>query len=712
MTLDAFLASLTKPFWLDDPLFKTSDPPVSVDLTAADVDFVLAETRRSLERNRVGRAVNWLALGIRFRGDTYVPLVRRSGLLRPSKYGFRVSTIQPVVAALLARAEQLQLSHRSGRYLQSIAALATISPGALQRSQAILSFLRTHRHVALKGLLAMVDFAFMHETPADKSTDTDDIAFYTKEDLAEGFSLIVNMFSDAFGLLDRDIAILDAKAVASEEYAPVLVDACIIRKFVEWEVLIDVLDYEVTTEPGESNFILKSPDTNLAKSLRLGYIQTDMQTYVHHSEIKGRGLLPMRRVGENFYEDVKARWVEYVAEPVPRYRYHVPLVPEFLQLFAQDAFFLDEMLLLSAAAKDNLAEMDDILAFTLFEDVSVLELLKIQRFFNFLRSYAAAHLKEILPRQRALVFESLVPRFEIAQLLDVLGYIIPKEKAEKVLRLLNWKPGQGKVFDLQYQPVFLLEDVATIPSNVLASSNIIRNSLQIVRERIHASSSSDPITGLLDDAVKEAGWKSHVNRKYSFRGVSGEIDVLAVTESLLFAFECKNSLHPCNMHEIRTSVDHLRRAEEQLSRFASFWENPEFRSYLGRLIECPLTKETVLLTCIVTGNRMFTGYRMGEHPVRSVYELTAFLAEGTVKIGDQIRCFWKGSHVSAEDLVAYLKESLHVPQLEAMQPIRHGYQFGDVGIDEEVFVLDVLEAAKNLGFDTASLAASIDTPSV
>ena len=57
------------------------------------------------------------------------------------------------------------------------------------------------------------------------------------------------------------------------------------------------------------------------------------------------------------------------------------------------------------------------LNFAISDDLTVLKLLKVQRLFHFLSSYAAAHLAEILPKNRPIVFQPLILRLDIAELL-------------------------------------------------------------------------------------------------------------------------------------------------------------------------------------------------------------------------------------------------------------------------------------------------------
>ena len=85
--------------------------------------------------------------------------------------------------------------------------------------------------------------------------------------------------------------------------------------------------------------------------------------------------------------------------------------------------------------------------------------------------------------------------------------------------------------------------------------------------------------------------------------------------------------------------------------------------------------------------------------------------DGTVRIGDQVRKFWKSDMLTTEDLIAYLEEDLlHRPQFNAMEPVRHPYRLGDFVVSEEVFVLDIMKAAGRLGFDVSTLYAGDAAP--
>jgi len=370
--LHDFIARLRSPLWLDDRQFYLDPPPLS----GADSDQILTELQNHLSRQHPGRAANWLGLGIRLGGDAFLSSVRRRGLLRPSKYHFLSTTIDRATGILLEHASALGLGDTTLQYLRSVRTLAALSPAILERQQSLLAFLRSNRPVALKGLLATTDFLFMRGHYADRTVSTADIAFYSKEDIAEGLSLIFDLFSRTLGLSDHDLALLDAEAVAADRYVSPLIDACHIRKFQEWEILVDILAYVITGQPSQTEITLWCPDVSLAKSLRLGYIQTDMRGHIRLEELKQHPAMTIRQAGEDFYTKLGERFVEYVPDPLPRYRFNIPLHPEFFNLFSRNTLFREELFALSASANDNLASLEQILSFRLYEDLTLSDLLR------------------------------------------------------------------------------------------------------------------------------------------------------------------------------------------------------------------------------------------------------------------------------------------------------------------------------------------------
>lgn len=90
--------------------------------------------------------------------------------------------------------------------------------------------------------------------------------------------------------------------------------------------------------------------------------------------------------------------------------------------------------------------------------------------------------------------------------------------------------------------------------------------------------------------------------------------------------------------------------------------------------------------------------------MRSIYELVAFITDGTVIIQDQTRRFWRSEVFSEDDLYEYLvRDILHGPQFESMVRRVKTYRLGTAVVHVETFVLDTLQSAARLGFDVDRL---------
>ncbi len=201
----------------------------------------------------------------------------------------------------------------------------------------------------------------------------------------------------------------------------------------------------------------------------------------------------------------------------------------------------------------------------------------------------------------------------------------------------------------------------------------------------------DPLGEMLAETFREAGVQAKAKLRVQHDGHEVEVDVLAMLDGRLFAFECKNSLHPCNSFELRQSYDYIIKAAAQLNRFKQFLADEKFRRLLLSAAGFGKFDFSGLTTCIVMGNRMFNGHREAGHAVRSIYELANAIAGEGLKLtafakdqGDpngpkiKIRVPSRLSEkLSASDLVNYLeRDSWHAPAFEAMKPYDQVITFG------------------------------------
>ncbi|WP_293148365.1 MULTISPECIES: hypothetical protein [unclassified Microcoleus] len=127
------------------------------------------------------------------------------------------------------------------------------------------------------------------------------------------------------------------------------------------------------------------------------------------------------------------------------------------------------------------------------------------------------------------------------------------------------------------------------------------------------------------------------------------------------------------MFELRTTYDCIQKAAIQLTRFQNLWQQEAFRKYLATKIKTHNHLPSQLCSCIVMGNRMFSGLREQGHSVRPIRELCYIISKGEILLNsydiyDQdagkksIIKFklWKEDQLKAEDLLGYIQEdSLH-----------------------------------------------------
>jgi hypothetical protein len=229
---------------------------------------------------------------------------------------------------------------------------------------------------------------------------------------------------------------------------------------------------------------------------------------------------------------------------------------------------------------------------------------------------------------------------------------------------------------------------------------LARNVLQSTRYRFDSETSDDPIGKILEDALKPISSFVQRNFSYSFNGRKSEIDVIAVIDNHLFVFECKNSLHPTSPFELRTSYDYIKKGSNQLSYFSAFWEEETFMDYIAT--KTRTQSLTTLHTCIVTGNRMFSGWKEQGHSIRTIYELQNFINSGKISaklldldvktLDTQAISLWKGTVFSADDLVDYIdNDSLHTLYFDSMIKTEAETSFDNINIVQYKYNLDATQ---------------------
>ena len=179
-------------------------------------------------------------------------------------------------------------------------------------------------------------------------------------------------------------------------------------------------------------------------------------------------------------------------------------------------------------------------------------------------------------------------------------------------------------------------------------------------------------------------------------------------------FECKHPLIPCNMHELRTSYDHIRKGGNTLTRIVELLKNPNLETEFYRRLGWELKPAEEIISCIVSCNGMFPGLSVDGHPVRRLPELVNMIESGTIRIisenyeiaeidsdtgGGRMQelDLRKGANLTPEFLRQYINEDLlHASTFRAMMEWDRKYRIGKWTLTFSTFLLDAIALRKEL----------------
>jgi len=286
----------------------------------------------------------------------------------------------------------------------------------------------------------------------------------------------------------------------------------------------------------------------------------------------------------------------------------------------------------------------------------------------------------------------------------------------KLLDLLTYDVSTDGYFDLQYRPLIKIGTHFVVPMGVLTGSDLVRNTLYQQSARLLVGKGADPMQAAVSKVLASRGFRVKCDLKYKLNGTPGDIDILACKDGLLLAFECKNTFHPCNAHEMRSTWEHMRKAGSQLTRAVQWLESPGVVGSIFSNLEWGVPHVEQIKTGIVSAIRIFGGYKIEGHPIRQAHELINVVRAGVVQFSrkDRFR-FWNGNEFSVGDLLAYLDGSVLLKErFDSMVAGRRVYKLGaKASLVFSSYGLDTMELSQRIATRYVRLDPdSIESPSV
>lgn len=670
---------------------KAAQRPQPSKALEKEVKALVDELPGHLEAERKPEALATALATMFADGELAISRMRRKGMLRASKYGFRGLLIANVARAALEIRPLVIAREDRFEYLQSILALTRLAPSAETLHGRIVKILGSREDVALKTVLAVLNSRFYHHTLPNLALSSLKLDRYSIEDMSDAASLIFNVYGQLFPIHDHCCNHIDAESVAGPApiYERLFLAAIRLTKFKDAEVLVDGLPFQARVDRGAVH--VASIDPDIEKSIRLGYIQGQNQVAIRARHLNGSSLPPSVRefIDEGFERGALDYLVELTEKPVRRFRLFLPTAPQVFQMFRTDEMFRDELESILIIDADLYGDHDP--HQQIAPHVTIVDLLKVQRYFNFISCLYQRKLKSVPDEaDRAyLTFTSTIPVVPHDRLFEQMQLIFDDEaKSRAILDLLALKWDAAHL-DLQYTPLVDLGSYYVVAPHVLAMSNLARNVAVANKLRSLALASGDPMMNAVIEALAGAGFKARSNFEIRVAGKPVELDIVAWRDDVLFLFECKNAYHPCSPHEMRNSFDAVRDGRDQLNVRRDLFKEPHHQKALFAKLGWDVPPATQVYTGIIIANRIFHGAQFDGHPVRQAHELINVLLHGTLGTDGQDLRFWTNGEFTTGDLITYLAgDSLAKKQLAALEAIPIEIDLGAKRLIFETFALN------------------------
>ena len=657
-----------------------------------NIKQIAEDLKKAISDREQKLALDLFRAGLQQSEAEFVGQLRKNGVLRCSNYDFQ----SEILNFLINETGKINISPDSQVYFKSIKSLLSISRNIQTLFKVLL---KEVDYLEIKSYLVAVDSLFW--LLDDLQQDHANRYSVCKEELASAFSFYLYHSHDKKVIDKSNINKINEKRLNDKYYLDKLEDFNKLIFFQESEVLVDSFGY--TAIQNDAKIILKAPDPKFEMSRCLGYTRQSMQEIANSfdslselSEITEK-YPSILEFSNAYYQKFKDSTFKIIDSPLKRIVMQFPTqtLSNFLDT---NSLFLEEEMILKQLETNLFIDFQKVKEIPVFQSLSLFDIIKVQRLFAFMLFVITEYIDSNNLFKSKLFWRSL-PVLQANELKDLLASFLGEQKAKEIFELFTWRLESKKIFDLQTYPFINVEDWVLLPLGILTNSDLCRNVLQSTNFRFDSKSVQDPIVLEMERCLKPVSSIFETNLKYSFKGIKGEVDVLAVVDNCLFVFECKNSLHPCNLFELRTTYDYIQKAAAQLTNFQDLWQQEPFRTYLATKIKTQSPLPSQLCSCIVMGNRMFSGLREQGHSVRPIQELCNIISKGEIllnsyNIYDQdagkksIIKFklWKEDQLKAEDLLGYIQEdSLHKCYFNSMIRIEQKIKLKNKSLVQESY---------------------------
>ncbi|WP_148208378.1 hypothetical protein [Solidesulfovibrio magneticus] len=628
------------------------------------IKSLVKEVNKLLFKNNPKDVVKLLVLGFLYDSLLFSEEIKKIGFFRASKYDF---SMPPVIRAFLKgfflTSLNTKVDDRTAKYIKSVDNFLSITRDVKKLYEKIIHFTHKNDDKLFKTVVAIIDMFFMHDTSKAIQDPRRPRKLYTREALSEGASYLLYIHKDQCHLGFNNVNEIDENALFDPEYLCAIIDTYSLKEYMYSEIRIERFPY--TMDKKESGVCLVCQDELFEKSRHLGFLMQDLANYKIIEATEQAYKNKAASFGTFFYSAPRLydSLIVKLDHPVERWVLKISekILETFKDEFLKDKYFYEELAEIKNLNHNHFVSENTFFNYKIEDDVTITDVFKFKRFIVFLSSIMMSFLKEKIQKgnakEKAMAFRSLIPVFKKTDFINAVSILMPKNKVQSIVKLLSWVSKESNALDLQYTPFIEIESELVVPFNLFYNSNTVRNSLSLKKKRFYETNEYEPTVNMLYSSLVNKFENVCKNLKYRSNNEEGELDVILAKDGYLIVFEIKNSLHPCNIAELRTSFDYITYGAKRLNDFTRlFFSDEKLRTSILNRLGLASTGTYHIVPCIATGNRALYGYRHNSVAVRYIHELLNLINTGQITLGDKPVSTWKGSNISIDDLAKFIQE--------------------------------------------------------
>ncbi|MGY5353570.1 hypothetical protein [Wenyingzhuangia sp. IMCC45467] len=649
---------------IDDLIFNIKSNNI-IPPSSKEKKEIQKQTVYFVNNNKFIASLNYLLIAIVYDYKNTFITIKRKGIFRYSNYIGRKNIISALNVKLLKINKELNFLKETEKiYIESVINLCNLTYTYrnlhLVLHKLIKKFRKNYKKESIiKTLLAYSEYLFLSNHIPETKANPLLISNRSKEEIISAVSYLIHIITDTYEIKSEEKLFISDKYIITQEIDKIIIFTCNIIDFKEFEILIEHFNYKCTFH--NEKIKLSPPSIDFAKSIDFGYIKYQIQgindTIQIKNDIENIELTSLYSIISEIINDKKLAVLKKINNSTNnRYRLEIPEpLIHYLneKIFKRNELFQEEIIQLSKAFKEQMLTLDFLKSTKIKDDLTILEYIKIKRVFYFLSSLFPKQIYKLEKEAcTPALLNSIIPIFKEEAIFSLLEKLTSNKNIESFIDILYWEQGVETIYDMQYHPFLYINNHFMIPLSIFAHSNTYRNLYASEYKRNNQQLASDGQIDLLVQKLHETFESSNISCYSETKIPNSDIDLFVIYDNVLFIFECKQSLHPTNIYDLRTTYDYIKKAEKQLDNVVELFNNNKLINLLERKHSIDLKEIKTLIPVIITSNRLFNGNSF-KYPIRYISEVANYIKTGVIRTEKEEFSLWKNTKISIDDLLEY-----------------------------------------------------------